>query len=81
MGRIKETFSAVFAKKGIPNPIIYAGSVTANLVLNPRQENISNKLIQLATAIANGNTNVSENQSIGKSIITATMAVIILFNI
>ena len=71
----------IFITKGVAAPIRYAGSDTANFVLNPKQENISKRLIQVISAIAAGKIYVSENHSIGKSIITATMAVIILFNI
>ena len=66
---------------GIAAPITYAGNVTACLVLNPRHENISYKLMHVTSARAAGKIYVSENHKIGKSIITATTEVIILFNI
>ena len=45
------------------------------------QENISYKLMHVMSAMAAGKIYVSENHKIGKRIMTATMEVIILFNI
>ena len=78
IGPISPTY---FPINGSAAPMMYAGRVTENLCLKPRQENISNRLMQVTMAMAAGNTYVFDNHRIGKSIITATMAVITLFNI
>ena len=71
----------IFMIKGVDAPIRYAGNVTANFDLNPRQAKISYKPTHVMIANAAGKIYVSENHNIGKKIIVATIEVIILFNI